>query len=89
MGVEGSGRGVGDRYYEPEVDTMFFLSDGAPTIPKLNESGIRQDDSDRILRAVARWNALGRVRIHAVGLGLQKRQKERNAKGRLACVRFK
>ncbi|MGC6488163.1 MAG: HEAT repeat domain-containing protein [Planctomycetota bacterium] len=78
-----AGRGVHDRYYESDVDTMFFLSDGAPTIAKLNAAGIVQDDSDRILRAVARWNALGRVRIHAIALGLQKRKKERNGKGRL------
>lgn len=78
-----AGRGVGDRYYQPQVDTMFFLSDGAPTIPNLDKAGIRQDDSDRILQAVARWNALGRVRIHAVGLGLQRRNKPRNPKGRL------
>lgn len=78
-----AGRGAHDRYYESAVDTMFFLSDGAPTIAKLNAGGIVQDDSDRILRAVARWNALGRVRIHAVALGLQKRKRERNDKGRL------
>jgi len=78
-----AGRGAHDRYYESEVDTMFFLSDGAPTIARLNAGGIVQDDSDRILRAVARWNALGRVRIHAVALGLQKRKRERNDKGRL------
>lgn len=78
-----AGRGVGDRYYAPAVDTMFFLSDGAPTIANLKSGGMTQDDSDRILRAVARWNALGRVRIHAVALGMQKRTKDRNKKGRL------
>ena len=78
-----AGRGVGDRYYEPTVDTMFFLSDGAPTIANLKAKGIKQDDSERILRAVARWNALGRIRIHAVALGLPKRKKDRNNKGRL------
>ncbi len=78
-----AGRGVTDRYYEPAVDTMFFLSDGAPTIANLMAKGITQDDSDRILRAVARWNALGRVRIHSVALGLPKRKKDRNNKGRL------
>ena len=78
-----AGRGVDDRYYAPAVDTMFFLSDGAPTIANLMSGGMTQDDSDRILRAVARWNALGRVRIHAVALGMQKRTKDRNKKGRL------
>lgn len=78
-----AGRGSEDRYYASEVDTMFFLSDGAPTIPNLSRSGITQDDSDRILSAVQRWNALGRIRIHSVGLGLQNRKKDRNPKGRL------
>ena len=78
-----AGRGSEDRYYASEVDTMFFLSDGAPTIPNLNRGGIAQDDCDRILSAVQRWNALGRIKIHAVGIGLQNRRKDRNPKGRL------
>mgnify|MGYP001169758756 FL=1 len=78
-----AGRGSGDRYYASEVDTMFFLSDGAPTIPKLGRSGMGPDDSDRILAAVQRWNALGRVHIHAVGIGLPNRKKDRNKKGAL------
>jgi hypothetical protein len=78
-----AGRGSEDRYYASEVDTMFFLSDGAPTIPNLSRAGITQDDSDRILSAVQRWNALGRIAIHSVGLGLQNRKKDRNQKGRL------
>jgi hypothetical protein len=41
------------------------------------------DDSDRILAAVQRWNALGRVHIHAVGIGLPNRKKDRNKKGAL------
>ncbi|MCR9244910.1 MAG: HEAT repeat domain-containing protein [bacterium] len=83
-----AGRGIEDRYYDPDVDTMFFLSDGAPTIPHLDKGGIRQDDSDRILAAVRRWNALRRVTIHAVGIGLQKRQQERDKKGRLFAPIF-
>ncbi len=78
-----AGRGARDRYYEPTVDTMFFLSDGAPTIAKPDAPGITQDDSERILRAVAQWNALGNVRIHAIALGLQKRKGARNKKGKL------
>jgi hypothetical protein len=78
-----AGRGSEDRYYASEVDTLFFLSDGAPTIPKLGQAGIRGDDADRILSAVQRWNALGRVAIHSVGLGLQNRNKDRDAQGRL------
>jgi len=78
-----AGRGAGDDYYRSEVDTIFFLSDGAPTIANLGKSGIQPDDPDRILRAVRRWNALDRVTVHATGIGLQKRKNERNAKGRL------
>ena len=56
------------------------MSDGAPTIPKFNQGGIRGDDSEAILRSVQPWNALGRVKIHSVGLGLINRQKLRNHK---------
>jgi len=83
LGFMLAGRGLADRYYESEVDTMFFLSDGAPTIPNLDKAGIHQDDSDRILAAVRRWNALGRITIHSVAIGLQKRNKDRNKNGRL------
>ncbi|MEC8251992.1 MAG: HEAT repeat domain-containing protein, partial [Planctomycetota bacterium] len=38
-----AGRGVDDRYYAPAVDTMFFLSDGAPTIANLMSGGMTQD----------------------------------------------
>jgi hypothetical protein len=83
LGFQIAGRGSEDRYYASEIDTMFFLSDGAPTIPYINRAGITQDDSDRILSAVQRWNVLGRITIYSVGLGLQNRKKERNPKGRL------
>lgn len=83
LGFMLAGRGLADRYYESEVDTMFFLSDGAPTIPNLDKAGIRQDDADRILAAVRRWNALGRITIHSVALGLQNRNSDRNKNGRL------
>ena len=75
-------------YYANEVDTVFFLSDGAPTIANLNASGIIQDDADRILLAVRRWNLLGRIKIHAVGLGLPNRKKERKQDGRLWPIHF-
>jgi hypothetical protein len=83
LGFQIAGRGSEDRYYASDVDTMFFLSDGAPTIPNSNSSGMTRDDSDRILASVQRWNALGRITIYSVGLGLQNRKKDRNPKGRL------
>ncbi|MEZ6037910.1 MAG: hypothetical protein R3F29_10545 [Planctomycetota bacterium] len=78
-----AGRGVDDRYYACGVDTIFFLSDGAPTLANLDASGIGADDADRVLLAVRRWNALSRVTVHAVGIGLQERKKERDKNGRL------
>ena len=66
-----AGRGVDDRYYDSNVDTIFFLSDGAPTIPKYNQRGIRRDDPGQILQAVRRWNALYRVTVHTIGIGLR------------------
>jgi hypothetical protein len=58
-----AGMGLSDKYYEPAVDTIFLLSDGAPTNEDLTD-----DSPDRILRAVRDWNRLGRVKIHTVGL---------------------
>jgi Mg-chelatase subunit ChlD len=46
------------------VDTIFLLSDGAPTTPDAEN-----DDVERILQAVREWNALGRVTIHTIGIG--------------------
>ena len=85
-----AGRGARDRYYEPEIDTVFLLTDGAPTLPRdPNEKreprtgagngggrgpgrggGMRFDRPADILAEVRRWNALGRVAIHTIGLGL-------------------
>lgn len=46
------------------VDTIYLLTDGSPT----DERGF-PEDATRILRAVRRWNALGRVMIHTIGVG--------------------
>lgn len=63
-------RGI-DRFDELDVETLFFLSDGEPT---RRTGGAMQplvrDDPLRILSAVRRWNALGRVKIHSVGMAL-------------------
>jgi 1,2-phenylacetyl-CoA epoxidase PaaB subunit len=58
-----AGMGLTDKYYVPTVDTVFLLSDGAPT----NEDA-SEDDPDRVLRAVRQWNRLGRMKIHTIGL---------------------
>ncbi len=59
-----AGRGVRDRYYGVDLDTVFLLTDGTPTRPDGSA-----DQGDRILAAVRRWNPLGRVTIHTIGIG--------------------
>ncbi len=46
----------------PEIDTLFFLTDGVPTTGPL-------DDVAALLTEVAVWVRVERVRIHAVGIG--------------------
>ncbi|MHC4852066.1 MAG: hypothetical protein ACYTF5_08615 [Planctomycetota bacterium] len=56
------GRGVFDRYYEAGFDTIYILSDGAPTYGKVT-------DTDEILRLVAETNRLRRITINAITFG--------------------
>ncbi|MCP3917170.1 MAG: VWA domain-containing protein [bacterium] len=57
------GRPTLDRYYDPALDTICVLTDGAPIV-----NG-KSDSKERILSAVARWNLGRRVVIHVVGVG--------------------
>ncbi len=59
-----AGMGARDKHYELGADTIFLLSDGSPTKPDGS-----LDDWEKVLRAVAEWNALKRVTIHAIGVG--------------------
>jgi HEAT repeat protein len=57
------GFGVQDRYYRSEVDTLFLLSDGAPSAGRIT-------DTDEILEEVGRINRLRKLQIHAIAVGL-------------------
>lgn len=56
------GIGVEDKHYRSNVDTLFFLSDGAPSEGKF----IKPED---ILREVQRMNEHRKVILNAVGVG--------------------
>lgn len=56
------GRGSFDKHYEVTADTIYFLSDGVPTVG-------RTTDPEEILRQVQRWNELQNIQVHTVGLG--------------------
>jgi hypothetical protein len=59
-----AGLGSRDRHYSLGADTIFLLSDGSPTLPDGSA-----DDWMKIIRAVAEWNKLKRVKIHTIGVG--------------------
>jgi uncharacterized protein YegL len=61
-----SGMGVTDKYYDPAVDTIYLISDGAPTDNNMDKPQFM--DAKIILEAVREWNRLGRVLIHAVAV---------------------
>ena len=58
------GRGARDKYYGVELDTIFLLTDGSPTLP----DG-KMDSTEKIILAVRQWNPLQRVTIHTIGIG--------------------
>jgi len=64
LGFGLAGRGVYDKYYGTELDTIFLLTDGSPTKP---DGGL--DSTEKILVAVRTWNPLKRVTIHSIGIG--------------------
>ncbi|MBK9384175.1 MAG: VWA domain-containing protein [Planctomycetes bacterium] len=57
-----AGRGLRDRYYETEFDTIYMLSDGAPTVGPVI-------DPEEILRHVRERNQLSQVVIHTITFG--------------------
>jgi len=64
MGFGLAGRGVHDKYYGTELDTIFLLTDGSPTKPDGS-----LDSTEKILLAVRAWNPLKRITIHAIAIG--------------------
>lgn len=64
MGFRLSGRGSKDKYYGMEIDTVFLLTDGAPTTP----DG-KLDSTEKILASCRLWNPLKRVVIHCIAIG--------------------
>ena len=60
--LDAAGRGKTDKYYEVDVDTIFFLSDGRPTVGDLV-------DPHDILREVRKANELRKVVIHTIAIG--------------------
>lgn len=63
MGIDPSkGPQTGDRDYTTEVDTIFFLSDGRPTVGEFV-------DPDDILREVKAANELRKITIHTIAIG--------------------
>ena len=61
-----AGRGVTDKHYDPGVDTVFVLSDGAPTDDDIDNA--QPMDYKKILAQVKVWNSLKRVQIHTIAI---------------------
>lgn len=63
MGIDpAKGPQTGDKDYKTEIDTIFFLSDGRPTVGEFV-------DPDDILREVRAANQLRQITIHTIALG--------------------
>jgi len=59
-----AGGGASKKGTRVKADTIYLLSDGAPTLPDAS-----YDDPERILKAVREWNSLQRMTIHTIGIG--------------------
>lgn len=62
LAIESAGFGAQDRYYEPLVDTIYFLSDGEPSAGRFTER-------KEMLAEIDRMNRFRRIVIHAIGIG--------------------
>ena len=64
------GARIEDRYFEPEIDTIFFLSDGLPTVRRpQSPKRLAQDDPKRTLALIRRRDPFRLVVVNAVMLG--------------------
>jgi HEAT repeat protein len=61
-GFDLAGRGTQDRYYESEIDTIFFLSDGRPTAGEYVET-------DDIVERICEVNRLKKLVLHTIAIG--------------------
>lgn len=52
--------------FDPQVDTIFFLSDGAPTDDSIDDA--KPMEPKEILDAVREWNRLAKLRIHTIAI---------------------
>lgn len=76
LGFALGGRPVEDELHELGFDTLFLLTDGAPTRPlPTGKAGLGADSTKTILSTVGRWNLFGRVTVHTIGLGTDIRAK--------------
>jgi hypothetical protein len=64
-----AGIGAADPNYASGVDTIFLLSDGAPTDQSMPTSKLM--DPEIVLGAVREWNALSKIVIHAIAIDPQ------------------
>ncbi|MCB9881520.1 MAG: VWA domain-containing protein [Planctomycetes bacterium] len=62
LALQMGGRGVYDKYYKTAFDTVYLLSDGAPTAGAVV-------DPDEILRRVRETNALRQITFHTITFG--------------------
>lgn len=65
-GADGSMPGplTGKKQKRAAPDTIFLLSDGSPTLPNGEF-----DSTEKIIKAVRKWNALKSVVVHCIGIG--------------------
>jgi uncharacterized protein YegL len=55
-----------DKYYDPPADTIYFISDGAPTDNDMDKPALQ--DPEVVLSAVREWNKIGKITVHAIAI---------------------